>query len=81
MFKTIARLAVGAAIAVFSISVASAVRYNQYTGYWEGNVCMTPWGWAYVPFQPIGTYCIIPTPNGPLTGMIVDDIQQQQLRR
>ena len=65
---------------MFSTAVNSDVRYNQYTGYWEGNVCMTPWGWSYVPFQPIGTYCHIITPNGPLTGMIIDDRPQQEQR-
>lgn len=51
----------------------AAVRYNQYTGYWEGNICMTPWGWGYVQWQPIGTYCTIYTPKGPVIGMIIND--------
>lgn len=41
-----------------------AVRFNPYTNYWEGNICANQYGWTYVPFQPIGSFCVIYMPNG-----------------
>lgn len=42
----------------------SAVRYNPYTGFWEGNICMNSLGWAFVPWQPIGSLCMFQHPSG-----------------
>lgn len=50
----------------------AAVQLNPYTRTWEGNICMTSAGWAYVPFQPVGSTCSIMTPRGPMTGFIAN---------
>lgn len=60
-------------ILMFSGSVSSAVRFNQFTGLWEGNICMTNLGWGFVPFQPIGSYCFLIGMNGvKVFGMIIN---------
>lgn len=57
----------------FTLSAHSAVRWNPQTGLWEGNICASPYAWTYVPFQPIGTLCIIRMPNGHIIqGMIIN---------
>ena len=56
---------------LFSLNADSAVRYNPLTRLWEGNVCMTQWGWSWYAWQPIGSYCTIRMPNGQfVTGFI-----------
>ena len=51
----------------------AAVRFNPQTGLWEGNICANPYAWTYVPFQPIGTLCVIRLPNGFVQqGMIIN---------
>lgn len=78
MFKRIVPYisAVIFAISLTLISVAesqAAVRFNPQTGLWEGNICASPYAWTYVPFQPIGTLCIIRMPNGHIVqGMIIN---------
>lgn len=42
----------------------SAVRFNPYTNLWEGNVCANQYGWTYVQFQPIGSFCAFRMPAG-----------------
>lgn len=49
---------------LISFSTTAVVRYNNFTGYWEGNVCANYAGWTYVPFQPVGSYCQLMLPNG-----------------
>lgn len=54
-------------------SALAAVRFNPQTGLWEGNICASPYAWTYVPFQPIGTLCVIRLPNGAvIQGMIIN---------
>lgn len=51
----------------------SAVRYNSYTGFWEGNICMSSFGWGFVPFQPIGSLCYFQANNGRIyQGIIIN---------
>lgn len=55
----------------FTVSAQSAVRWNPHTRLWEGNICVNPWAWTYVPFQPVGTLCVIRMPNGAVTQGII----------
>lgn len=48
----------------FSSVSNAVVRFNNFTGYWEGNVCANFGGWTYVQFQPIGSFCQVFLPNG-----------------
>lgn len=51
----------------------SVVRFNNYTGFWEGNVCANYHAWTYVPFQPIGSFCQFSLPNGQvMQGIIIN---------
>lgn len=29
-------------------------------GIWYGNICMNQMGWEIVPFQPVGSMCLLP---------------------
>ena len=57
---------------LFSGIASADVRYNPYTGYWEGNVCANYAGWSYVPFQPVGSICQIVLPYGIAQGQIIN---------
>lgn len=57
---------------LLSLNVFALVRFNPNTGLWEGNICMTNLGWAYVEFQPIGSVCFVETPQGRIIGRIVN---------
>lgn len=57
----------------FTVCAHSLVRFNPQTRLWEGNICASPWAWTYVPFQPVGTLCVIRMPNGQLIqGQIIN---------
>lgn len=74
MFKHAVFLVVTVFALLFSTAVLSAVRYNPITGFWEGNICLTQWGWAWYKWQPIGSYCTIRMPNGQfVTGIIANN--------
>lgn len=57
----------------FSLSVNSAVRWNQFNRTWEGNICMNNIGWQIVNWQPLGSMCMINIPGYPMMqGIIVN---------
>lgn len=51
-------------LAILPLSAHSMVRFNPYTGLWEGNVCANQAGWTYINFQPIGSFCSFRLANG-----------------
>ena len=59
---------------LFATSAASsAVRFTPYPNHWEGNICANQYAWTYVPFQPIGSFCIIVMSTGQrMQGVIVN---------
>lgn len=58
---------------LYSFTANSVVRFNPILNLWEGNVCSAYGTWAYVPFQPLGSFCQIILPNGtPVQGQIVN---------
>lgn len=59
-------------VMLIPLNAISEVRYNPVSGLWEGNVCMTQYGWAFVNYQPIGSICTVHTPAGPVKGRIVN---------
>lgn len=66
--KFIVSFVIISTIALFFVNAFAAVRFNQYTGLWEGNICMTRMGWAYVDFRPIGSYCSVNGYHGQIIG-------------
>lgn len=55
------------------LTTEAGIRYNNFTGYWEGNVCANLVSWSIVPYQPIGSVCQIILPNGMMAqGQIIN---------
>lgn len=58
---------------IASFSAAPAVRWNPQLGIFEGNICMNNVGWQVVPWQPLGSLCIIQLPGYPrMQGVIIN---------
>lgn len=61
------------ALALLSATASSEVRVNHATRMWEGNVCANEHGWAYVLWQPLGSFCQLRLLNGQVTqGRIIN---------
>lgn len=51
-------------LALAPLTAESAVRFNPVTGYWEGNICANQLAWTWIPWQPVGTFCVLRLANG-----------------
>lgn len=60
-------------LVVTTTNISAAVRYNQYTGLWEGNICMNNVAWQFVNWQPLGTLCWLQLPGRPpMQGIVIN---------
>ena len=71
MLKTFGPLLLATLLLLSATVAHGATRYNPFTGFWEGNICASPYGWTWNAWQPIGSMCTIRLPNGVLIQGII----------